>query len=294
MILNVASSSFQRERSRWVFEKQNHLRIRIRSGDCSFIAARRGLRIREVPVRWSQFGWNESQLPARRLPNSRTLPVFAGTELPESIDSHDVTHPLRVVRVPTPTEIKIAVVFTIAQHSGDLWPTLYGMQKRTAVTTQKSEKVSATLANLLEEVVGGMEARKYRKSAKLFSQGAEADAIYFIQTGKIKVMVLSAQGKEAVLAIMGPRDFLGESCLVGALHRTSTAICLEASAVFRIEKRDMLERASYPVRVLRDFCRFATGAQCQSRRRSLRSAVQSQRETAGARASEAFACRQTR
>jgi CRP/FNR family transcriptional regulator, cyclic AMP receptor protein len=115
------------------------------------------------------------------------------------------------------------------------------MDKGPNVTTQKSEKVSNALSVLLEDIVGGMEARKYRKGAKLFSQGAEADAIYFIQVGKVKVTVISAQGKEAVLAIMGPRDFLGEGCLVGALRRTSTAMCLEASSVFRIEKRDMLK-----------------------------------------------------
>jgi CRP/FNR family cyclic AMP-dependent transcriptional regulator len=115
------------------------------------------------------------------------------------------------------------------------------MQTGTKATKQKSEKMRPAFASLLDSVVGGKNARKYRKDAKLFSQGEVADAIYFIQSGKVKVTVASPQGKEAMLAMLGPRDFLGESCLTGTLRRTSSAKCLEASEVFRIGKRDMLK-----------------------------------------------------
>jgi CRP-like cAMP-binding protein len=80
---------------------------------------------------------------------------------------------------------------------------------------------------------------KLRKGAKVFSQGARADAIFFIRTGKVKVSVVSAYGKEAVLRMLGPDDFFGEECLVGSLRR-STATSSEPSTVFRIEKRAML------------------------------------------------------
>jgi CRP/FNR family transcriptional regulator, cyclic AMP receptor protein len=59
--------------------------------------------------------------------------------------------------------------------------------------------------------------------------------------GKIKVAVASARGKNAVLALLGPRDFFGEGCLVGRTSvRTSTATTLEPSTIFRIGKRAMM------------------------------------------------------
>jgi CRP/FNR family cyclic AMP-dependent transcriptional regulator len=105
----------------------------------------------------------------------------------------------------------------------------------------KSEKADLTVKGLLGKIVKGKALLNRRKGAKLFSQGEEADAIYFIQTGKVQLTVVSPQGKKAVLGMMGPRDFLGEECLVGHSHRTSTAKTLEPSKVFRIEKRAMLQ-----------------------------------------------------
>ena len=71
--------------------------------------------------------------------------------------------------------------------------------------------------------------------------GDQADAIYFIQTGKVKVTVVSVQGKEAVLAMVGPREFFGEGSLVGQPLRISTATTTESSTVFRVEKQAMLQ-----------------------------------------------------
>ena len=94
---------------------------------------------------------------------------------------------------------------------------------------------------LLERIVDCKDLLNLQTGAKIFSQGTQADAIYFIQTGGVRLTVVSAQGKEAVLATLGPGDFLGEECLVGDSLRTSTATTLEPSTVFRIEKRAMLE-----------------------------------------------------
>jgi CRP/FNR family transcriptional regulator, cyclic AMP receptor protein len=115
------------------------------------------------------------------------------------------------------------------------------MQTATKVTALKSAKINAAFESLLENTVEGKGLLNLRKGAKLFSQGAEADAIYFIRAGKVRVTVISAQGKEAVLAVLGPRDFLGEGCLVGDSVRTSTATSIQPSTVFRIEKRAMLQ-----------------------------------------------------
>jgi len=115
------------------------------------------------------------------------------------------------------------------------------MQTTRKVAALKSAKNGSALELLLESIVDGKDLLNFRKGAKLFSQGAEADAIYFIRTGKVKVAVASSHGKNAVLALLGPRDFFGEGCLVGgASARTSTATTLEPSAIFRIEKQAML------------------------------------------------------
>jgi CRP/FNR family transcriptional regulator, cyclic AMP receptor protein len=115
------------------------------------------------------------------------------------------------------------------------------MQTARKVTAVKSAKTNPAFDSLLKNVVEGKDLLKIQNRAKLFSQGEEGDAIYFIQTGKVQLTVVSAQGREAVLATLGPRDFLGEECLVGNSRRTSTATSLEPSTVFRIEKRAMLQ-----------------------------------------------------
>ena len=115
------------------------------------------------------------------------------------------------------------------------------MQRASKVTGLKSAKVNASVESVLENIVAGKDLVRLRKSAKLFSQGERADAIYFIQTGKVQLTVVSAQGKSVVLDTLGPRDFLGEGCLVGDSVRTSTATGLQPSTVFRIRKGVMLK-----------------------------------------------------
>src|SRR5438552_13224845 len=78
------------------------------------------------------------------------------------------------------------------------------------------------------------------KGEKIFAQGDSADAIFFIQSGKVKISVVSAAGKEAVLVIVGPHNFFGEGSLVGQSLRMSTATTLEPSTVFRVEKLAMI------------------------------------------------------
>ena len=78
------------------------------------------------------------------------------------------------------------------------------------------------------------------KKQILFSQGDTTDAVFYIKSGKVKVTVVSEQGKEAVIAILERGAFLGESCLVGQTIRTATATTLEDSCILRIEKAVML------------------------------------------------------
>src|ERR1700752_3789214 len=93
------------------------------------------------------------------------------------------------------------------------------------------------IAVLLENIADGKTILQLGKDEKVFSQGDTADAIYFIQTGKVKVTVVSAVGNEAVLSIQGPRGLLGEGCLVGQSIRVSTATAIQPSTLFRIERR---------------------------------------------------------
>jgi CRP/FNR family transcriptional regulator, cyclic AMP receptor protein len=105
----------------------------------------------------------------------------------------------------------------------------------------KSAEIDPYVGSMLENIIEGKQILKLRKGIKLFSQGDEADAIYFIQSGRVKVTTASVQGKEAVLAMLGPRDFFGEGCLVGQSVRINTATTTGSSTVFEIQKRAMLQ-----------------------------------------------------
>jgi len=69
-----------------------------------------------------------------------------------------------------------------------------------------------------------------------FSQGDPADALFYIQRGKVKVTTLSSHGKEAVVAILGPGDFFGEGCLAGQPLRISTVTAMADSSIARLDK----------------------------------------------------------
>ena len=88
--------------------------------------------------------------------------------------------------------------------------------------------------------VPGQATRKFRKDEVIFAQGEPADSVYYIQNGKAKVTVVSSQGKEAVVAIVGPGDFVGEGCLGGEKKRVSTIVALEECTVARYDRSAML------------------------------------------------------
>jgi CRP-like cAMP-binding protein len=75
----------------------------------------------------------------------------------------------------------------------------------------------------------------------IFSQGDAADAVFYIQEGRIKLSTLSQEGKEAVVAILEPGNFLGEGCLAGQLVCMTTATSLENSTLVRIDKQAMID-----------------------------------------------------
>src|SRR6478736_3270629 len=92
----------------------------------------------------------------------------------------------------------------------------------------------------LAKVGDGKAILNYRKNQIVFSQGKVADAVFYIQKGSIKLIVVSEQGKEAVVAILGPGHFMGEGCLNGHPLRIATARAVDGCVITRIEKATML------------------------------------------------------
>jgi CRP/FNR family cyclic AMP-dependent transcriptional regulator len=94
--------------------------------------------------------------------------------------------------------------------------------------------------SFLAKVGEGRSIGKYRKDQIVFSQGDPADAIFYIQKGKVKVAVVSEQGKEAVVAILGPDDFFGEGCLAGQPRRMATVSTIAEGLFMRLEKASVV------------------------------------------------------
>jgi CRP/FNR family transcriptional regulator, cyclic AMP receptor protein len=97
--------------------------------------------------------------------------------------------------------------------------------------------------NVQAYLTSGGVARKviqYRRSETAYSQGDPATNIMYIQEGAVKLTVVNATGKEAVVAILGPGDFLGEGCLAGQPKCIATATTIAPTTVLIIEKEEMI------------------------------------------------------
>jgi CRP/FNR family cyclic AMP-dependent transcriptional regulator len=100
-------------------------------------------------------------------------------------------------------------------------------------------------AEFLETAAAGRVIAGHQKTQIIFTQGDAADSVFYIKTGKIKVTVVSKQGKEAVVAILGADQFLGEGCLIGQPKRLATATAMTDCVTMCVDKTEI-------VRVLRD------------------------------------------
>jgi len=99
-----------------------------------------------------------------------------------------------------------------------------------------TSKQSFDPKTFLAHVGDGRSISKYGKDRTVFAQGEPADAVFFVQKGKVKVTVVSEQGKEAVVAILGTNDFFGEGCLAGQAQRISTVAAMTDSTIVRLDK----------------------------------------------------------
>ena len=98
----------------------------------------------------------------------------------------------------------------------------------------------------LAKIGAGRSLADYQKDQRVFSQGDPADAVFYIQNGQVKLTVVSRQGKEAVIAILGgDNPFFGEGCLAGQSIRMATATAMSKCSIMRIKRAAM-------VRALRD------------------------------------------
>ena len=92
----------------------------------------------------------------------------------------------------------------------------------------------------LGRVSAGKAVERYVKNQKIYSQGDVADEVFFIQKGKVKLTVLSEQGKEAVVGILGEGQFFGEACIEGAERRNSSSHAMEDCVITSITRPAML------------------------------------------------------
>ena len=89
----------------------------------------------------------------------------------------------------------------------------------------------------LATVNHGRSMSEYRTGQVIFSQGGAANSVFYIVRGKIKIVVISEQGKEAVVGLFGEGDFFGEGCLIAQPLRLATATTMTDAAVIRVRKR---------------------------------------------------------
>ena len=95
--------------------------------------------------------------------------------------------------------------------------------------------------SFLARIGDGRSIGKYRKGQVVFSQGDPGDAVFYIQKGKAKLTVVSEQGKEAVIAILGADDFSGEGCLAGQAQRIATVTAMTDAVIARLEKSAIIK-----------------------------------------------------
>ncbi len=93
---------------------------------------------------------------------------------------------------------------------------------------------------ILARVGEGRSVASFRRKQVIFSQGDLADAVFYVQKGRVKLSVVSKQGKEAVVALLGSDEFFGEGCLAGQPLRMSTATATEDATVLRLRKKAMV------------------------------------------------------
>lgn len=123
------------------------------------------------------------------------------------------------------------------------WPPgklLPGLTSRNGVMAPKRKQLF-NIKSFLAQVRDGKTTVSCQKSHVFFSQGDKAEAVFYIQTGKVKLSVVSKGGKEAIVAILEAKAFFGEACLAGQVLRLETVTALESAVIVRVTKLAMIQ-----------------------------------------------------
>jgi CRP/FNR family cyclic AMP-dependent transcriptional regulator len=129
----------------------------------------------------------------------------------------------------------------VSQHAPLRSVTVHKTLTSPAESSASPERTAAFDPRLFLATLGaGKSSQEYQGDESVFSQGAAADAVFYLQSGKVKLTAVSERGKEAVVAILPEGSFFGEGCLAGQPLRMSTASTIERSTVIRVEKRVMV------------------------------------------------------
>jgi CRP-like cAMP-binding protein len=113
------------------------------------------------------------------------------------------------------------------------------MAKR-RISRKKPKGTRFNPAAFFETAARGRIISTHPKKQVIFSQGDDADEVIYIKKGKVKVTVISTHGKEAVVALLGVDEFLGEGCLIGQPKRLATATAMTDCIIMRVEKAEIL------------------------------------------------------
>jgi CRP/FNR family cyclic AMP-dependent transcriptional regulator len=105
----------------------------------------------------------------------------------------------------------------------------------------RQKKHSFNPDTFLSTIGEGRRFLRFKTKQRVFAQGDATDAVFYIQSGKIKLTVLSSNGKEATIGILGEGDFVGEGCLAGQALRMESASAITSCDVLRIDKKAMMQ-----------------------------------------------------
>ena len=97
------------------------------------------------------------------------------------------------------------------------------------------------LQTFLSTINGGRTIAVFPNKRTIFAQGDAADSVFYIQKGKVKLIVVAHSGKEATIGILNKGDFFGEGCLTGQPSRMCSAIAITDCEVMRIDKKSMMD-----------------------------------------------------
>ena len=116
------------------------------------------------------------------------------------------------------------------------------MRKASSLINTKSQKEKGTfnVQAFLNSAGVSRKAEQFRRNEIIFRQGDSSQNVMYVQKGSVKLSVVNEAGKEAVVAVLGPGDFLGEECLAGLPFRMATATTITPLIALAIEKNEMI------------------------------------------------------